>query len=258
MNSLSTNPTSIQPGDIVYVSLWVPDVQKAADFFSAALGWAVNPGSSEAGLVGGDVLPNHGIFSSSAAAEYLSQAGLRLPSEFAQNRLFLCFAVADIGAAVDRVRAAGGQAEAPKVQPHGTVANCVDDQGMPFAMYQASPNERRPAINGARQGDVSYITLEVGDSARARAFYGTVLGWRVEHGRVPDGWQVLGTAPMAGLSGGHTQITCVPMYRVDNINTAVERVRAAGSTATDPTQEPYGWISSCTDDQGTRFSISQF
>jgi len=257
MNSTTTNPTSIQPGDFGYVSLWVPDVQKAADFFSAVLGWTVKPGSNEARLVGGDIQPNHGIASSVAAAEYFSQAGLRLPSQFAQSTLFLCFAVGDISAAVDHVRAAGGQAEAPNAQPHGTIANCIDDQGMPFAIYQASPDEQRPAVNGARQGDVSYITLEVGDSDRARAFYGSVLGWRVEHGRVRDGWQVLGTAPMAGLSGGHTQATCVPLYRVDDIKAAVERVRAAGGTASDPTQEPYGWVSSCTDDQRTRFSIAQ-
>ncbi|MGH8919659.1 MAG: VOC family protein, partial [Actinomycetes bacterium] len=36
--------------------------------------------------------------------------------------------------------------------------------------------------NGVRHGDVSYITLGLPDLARARAFYGTVLGWRFSPG----------------------------------------------------------------------------
>ena len=47
------------------------------------------------------------------------------------------------------------------------------------------------------------------------------------------------------------------MYRVDDIAAAVERVRAAGGTATDPVAQPYGWTSECVDDQGTRFSLGE-
>jgi predicted enzyme related to lactoylglutathione lyase len=95
------------------------------------------------------------------------------------------------------------------------------------------------------------------NAAAARAFYGSVLGWRFEPGRVADGWQVLDVAPMTGLSGGHDRATTVPMYRVDDIATAVQRVRDAGGTATDPEAQPYGTTSACADDQGTRFYLGQ-
>jgi len=65
------------------------------------------------------------------------------------------------------------------------------------------------------------------------------------------------SAPMVGLQGGHPQVTIVPMYRVDDIETAVARVRAAGGTSTDPEVQPYGISADCVDDQGTRFHLGQ-
>ncbi len=112
-------------------------------------------------------------------------------------------------------------------------------------------------MNGARVGDVEYVTLEVQDSAKARAFYGSVLGWRFNAGRVEDGWEPVDVVPMSGMSGGHEHATTVPMYRVDDIHAAVARVRAAGGDATDPERQPYGWSSTCVDDQGTRFYLGE-
>jgi uncharacterized protein len=93
------------------------------------------------------------------------------------------------------------------------------------------------------------------DSAKARAFYGTVLGWTFTPGRIEDGWQVEHVAPMTGLSGGHAQPTAVPMWRVDDLQAAVDRVRAHGGTATNPERQPYGETSECVDDQGSRFYL---
>jgi predicted enzyme related to lactoylglutathione lyase len=62
---------------------------------------------------------------------------------------------------------------------------------------------------------------------------------------------------MTGLSGGHADVTVVPMWRVDDIEAAVARVRAAGGRATDPERQPYGISSDCEDDQGTRFYLGQ-
>jgi predicted enzyme related to lactoylglutathione lyase len=40
--------------------------------------------------------------------------------------------VADIDAAVERVRASGGTATDPEQQPYGLTADCRDDQGVAF------------------------------------------------------------------------------------------------------------------------------
>ncbi|HKH87262.1 MAG TPA: VOC family protein, partial [Acidimicrobiales bacterium] len=100
-------------------------------------------------------------------------------------------------------------------------------------------------------------TMEVIDSGLARSFYASVLGWRFEPGRVEDGWGPVDVAPMMGMHGGQPQMVVVPMYRIDDINSGVERVRRAGGTATDPEQLPYGWSSVCEDDQGTRFYLGE-
>jgi predicted enzyme related to lactoylglutathione lyase len=232
----------IQPGDIAYVSLQVPDVGRAQAFFGSVLGWSFGPGSGEQGRQVEGTTPHQGLW-----------GGIE------HNTLFLCYAVDDVEAAVARVRAAGGEAGAPTDQLYGRVADCVDDQGTPFAVFRAPGGEpvARPAAHGTRQGDLAYVTLEVGDSSRTRAFYGDVLGWRFSAGRVEDGWQVDDVRPGTGIRGGQRAATAVPMYLVDDIGAAVERVRGAGGSASDPERQPYGVTSDCVDDQGTRFNLGE-
>ncbi len=238
-----TSPVGPRHGDIGYVSLWVPDIERAANFFATVLEWRYVPASSPNGrrVEGRDV--HHGLWGGEERAT-----------------LFCCFAVADVASAIERVHMAGGDASEPHPEPFGIVAECVDDQGVRFAVFEPpgglGPDDALPA-NGRRQGDVAYVTMEVVDSAKARAFYGHVLGWQFAAGHVVDGWQVRDVAPMVGLSGGHDAATTWAMYRVDDITAVVDSVRNAGGTATDPEAQPYGTTSICTDDQGTRFSVGQ-
>lgn len=230
-------------GDIGYVSLWLPDVERAATFYSRVLGWRYAPASGPQGRRVEGLAFHHGLW-----------GGVE------PSTLFCCYAVDDIATATARIEAAGGTAGTPSAEPYGFVATCTDDQGVRFAVYQppggvAPPNAGPPP--GGRQGDLAYVTMEVVDSTRARAFYGSVLGWRFSGGRIADGWQAEDVAPMVGISGGHPTATTVPMYRVDDIAAAVEVVRDAGGTATDPEPQPYGITATCTDDQGTRFYLGQ-
>jgi predicted enzyme related to lactoylglutathione lyase len=233
----------IRHGDIGYASLWLPDVDRAAAFYSTVLGWRYAPASGHQGRRVEGLALHHGLW-----------GGVDPPT------LFCCYAVEDITAATARVTAAGGTAETPTAEPYGIVADCTDDQGVRFALYQPPDgvSSRRSAPQaGGRRGDLVYVTMEVVDSARARAFYGSVLGWRFSGGRVTDGWQVDDVAPMVGMSGGHPTATTVPMYRVDDIAASVEVVRDAGGMATDPEAQPYGITATCTDDQGARFYLGQ-
>lgn len=225
----------VRPGDVVYVSLWVPDVERAAAFFAAVLGWRYAPGSGPQGRQVEGVTPNHGLWGSQE-----------------RSTLFLCFAVDDVQTAVQRVRQAGGRAEDARSEPYGLAADCVDDQGLPFALVSGSE-----ARAGGRPLDVAYITMEVVDAERAHAFYASVLGWRFTPGRTPGAWNVEEVRPMTGVAGGAVRPTVVPMYRVDDVAAAVERVRAAGGTAPEPERQPYGVTALCTDDQGTRFYLGE-
>ena len=228
---------SLRAGDVVYASLQVGDVRKAAAFFSSVLGWEFEPDDGIAGSI-----PHQAIRGSDGAPT-----------------LFVCLSVTDAGEAVRRVRAAGGTATAPEERPYGIVAECVDDQGMPFAVWQATTAPPlRAGAAGWRHGDLTYVTLEVADSARFRRFFSAVAGWEFAPGRVEDGWQVADVAPMCGIQGGHDAIVSVPMYVVDDIAAAVGRVRAAGGTSTEPQRQPYGVSATCADDQGTRFYLIQY
>ena len=238
----SDGAPGIRHGDVAYVSLWVPDIERAAAFFATVLGWTYAPaGGERARLVEGRS-PRHGLWGGQP-----------------RSTLFLCFAVDDVDEAVRRVRDAGGEAGPPRSEPHGEVADCTDDQGLPFAVVQV-PAGRAPvprAAEGGGHGDLVYVTIRVVDSARSRAFFGAVLGWRFSPGRAQDGWAVDDVVPMTGMAGGADEPAVVPMYRVDDIALAVGRVRAAGGTASDPERQPYGSTSSCTDDQGTLFYLGQ-
>ena len=48
----------------------------------------------------------------------------------------LCYRVADMAGAVERVRGAGGEANDPEPQPYGLLAYCTDDQGIEFQLWQ--------------------------------------------------------------------------------------------------------------------------
>jgi uncharacterized glyoxalase superfamily protein PhnB len=234
----------LRNGDVVYSSLWVPDVERAAAFYGSVLGWRyVSEGEPRGRQVEG-----------------LGQRiGLWGGEEHAT--MFLSFAVDDVAAAVDRVRAAGGRADEPTRRPYGLIADCVDDQGMPFAVYEPPAAGTERTGGPYRHGEVGYLTIEVPDSARARAFFGAVLGWEFTPGRVEDGWSVRIDGReinhMTGMHGGHDRPTVVPMYLIDDIGSAVDRVRAAGGTATEPARQPYGVTAECADDQGTRFYLGQ-
>jgi predicted enzyme related to lactoylglutathione lyase len=229
---------AVRHGDVVYVSLWVPDPGAAAAFYPPVVGWQISTEGGRYRVM--DAGPSVGLFGRPGRPD-----------------LFCCYAVSDIGSAVQRVRDAGGRAGEPSREPHGVIADCVDDQGTEFALWQIEAGTDPPAPNGRNAGDLSYLTLEVVDSAKARAFYGAVLGWTFTAGRIEDGWQVQDVAPMTGLSGGHPQATAVPMWRVDDIRAAVDRLRTLGGTATNPQRQPYGDSSECVDDQGSRFYLGE-
>ncbi len=237
-------PAPLRQGDISYASLWVPDVARAAAFYGAVLGLAYEPAHDNRGRQAPGLAPPQGLWEHPAL-----------------TTLFCSYVVDDLAAAVARVRAAGGRAEEPVRRLYGLSADCVDTDGARFALHQQHAAGARPGPASAaagHDGDLVYVTLEVPDAARALAFYGAVLGWRSRPGRTPGGWQVEGTTPMIGVSGGHAAARAVPVWQVTDVAAAVARVRADGGTATEPHREPYGLMAECTDGQGIRFSLGQF
>ncbi|ODR21481.1 hypothetical protein BHQ19_20900 [Mycolicibacterium porcinum] len=97
------------------------------------------------------------------------------------------------------------------------------------------------------------------DSGAFKEFYGRVLSWSFEPGRITDGWGVQGSQPMSGVAGSSAQAVTVPMWTVADIEAAVTRVVEAGGTVLQqPSRQAYGLMAECTDDQGGRFYLGQF
>lgn len=231
-----SEPTRGRHGDLGHVSLLVPDLDTAQAFYGAVLGWTyVSADRPDARRVS-DSVPR-----------------ITLYGGHDRGHLHLAWQVDDVDAAVETVRDLGGTASDPVVMPYGSRSDCTDDQGMAFTLWQP-PAGAAPA---PRPPDIAYLTINVVDSARFRAFFGELLGWTFSPGRVEDGWSVEGPTPMTGLAGGSARPSAAPMYRVDDVEAAVRRVRAAGGTATDVAAMPYGLTSDCTDDQGAPFYLGQ-
>ena len=160
--SAKTRPgTAYRHADVGYAWLSVPDLDRALAFYGTVLSWDVVAGSGSQGRQVIGRSPHLGL-----------QGGA------ARGTLHCCYAVEDIEAAVDRVRAAGGRAGEPSNAPYGPVADCLDDQGTAFALYQPPDGVGSEPPAMGNHGDLVYTTFEVVDSARVRAFYGAVLGWR--------------------------------------------------------------------------------
>ncbi len=226
-----------RPGDLAYAALWTPDVERAEVFYAAVLGWEVAPGSIAQGRQVTSTTLSTGLWGGQA-----------------EHTLFCCWQVDDVDDALRRVREAGGTAGEPRDEPYGLIADCVDPQGLAFAVIAPHPGAEpapRTPLNGSRQGDLSYLTMEVADEQASLAFYGAALGWRLGDDGEPD------VHPMLGISSGHDRPRAVPCWKVDDVAAAVERVRAAGGSAEEPARRPYGMLAACTDDQGAGFYVSE-
>lgn len=228
---------AIRHGDIGYVSVWTPDADRAAAFYGHVLGWTYEPST-------------HRVTNTAEPIGLFSVDG--------PPTLFCCYAVADLGVAGRAIVDAGGRVGEQREFEYGTLLDATDSSGAAFAVFRPGRYTPRPPINGAGPGELSYVTYEVASAPAFRDFYGDVLRWSFEPGRIEDGWQITGTHPMAGVAGGSTQAATVPMWTVADIDDAVQRVRqAGGSVIQKPTRQPYGVMAECRDDQGGRFYLGE-
>ncbi|WP_020663480.1 VOC family protein [Amycolatopsis benzoatilytica] len=107
-------------GEAGYFTFQVPDEIRAKTFYGAVLGWQFSPGSVPTGWrIEGDGLPG-GLWGGPQL-----QVGWKL-----------MFAVDDLEAALGRVRAQGGRAGEVENQPYGRTADCADDQGIEFWLWE--------------------------------------------------------------------------------------------------------------------------
>jgi uncharacterized glyoxalase superfamily protein PhnB len=111
--------TRLSQGDVANVTMAARDAHRAMEFYQAVLQVPFSSGHPGAWRTD-QTSPPLGIRSSQGA----------------EPEVQLSYRVDDIAAAVNRVRAAGGHADEPERKPYGLLAECVDDQGTAFRLWQ--------------------------------------------------------------------------------------------------------------------------
>ena len=113
--------TQFRQGDVAHVTMTVRDADRAKAFYEAVLRVPFSSGHPGAWRTD-ETRPPIGILS----------------SRDAEPEVQLSYRVDDIAAAVERVRAAGGRAGEPIRRQYGQLAECADDQGTTFRLWQPS------------------------------------------------------------------------------------------------------------------------
>ncbi|HEX6933483.1 MAG TPA: VOC family protein [Streptosporangiaceae bacterium] len=111
--------TRLRQGDVANVTMAAQDPRRAKEFYEAVLQVPFTAGHPGAWR----------------SEEIMPPLAIR-PSEGAGTEVQLSYRVDDIAAAVRRVRAAGGHADDPERKPYGLIAECADDQGAAFRLWQ--------------------------------------------------------------------------------------------------------------------------
>ncbi len=101
-------------------------------------------------------------------------------------------------------------------------------------------------------GSLFYFTLPAGDLERSGRFYSELFGWELHRG--DQGYHVANVYPPMGLNGAGSAEPQV-WIEVDDIETAVAKVRELGGEAQDPVHYDSGWSSACKDPQGVAFNL---
>lgn len=116
VNQPPASASRVRDGHVGYITMATPDPARAQAFYGTVLGWELTSGEP-------DVLPKMGM---GAAA--------------GKPWVALCYRVADIDKALAVVRSQGGTAGEIQEKPYGRMAECVDDQGLLFHLWQ-TPEE---------------------------------------------------------------------------------------------------------------------
>ena len=107
-------------GDVGYVTLEVPDGERARRFYEALFGWTLNASGEPGSFHISSITPPAGIHGSAES----------------EPDVHLYFRVDDIETVAARVRELGGEVLSMTSYDSGGNAECVDDQGLRFELFR--------------------------------------------------------------------------------------------------------------------------
>ena len=113
-------------------------------------------------------------------------------------------------------------------------------------------------------GELAFFELGVGDTQRGRAFYEELFEWEFETGPSGGGFLIGTPNVQGGMHGGDTGAAPLLFFQVDEMETALRRVRELGGEVEEldvegdeASIERFGRFKLCRDDQGSSFGLHQ-
>lgn len=249
MPDSTTNPTptdrSLTGGvsNLFYFTLPAPDLDRSKQFYSRVFGWEVGGGS-----LGGHI-PN------------VTPVGGLQPGAGTSDRV-VYFTVDDVERSARQVAELGGTVEGEIVHyDSGKMVQCRDDQGTMFCLQEPGPGDytdyAREPKKAAAHGDLFYFALPVADGDRGRAFYASLLGWEFGETGSQGGTHAENMITDGGIGAGRDGDRAEFWFWVDDVDTAISEIQAAGGSTEGPYDTPQGLVANCVDDQGVSFGIIQ-
>jgi predicted enzyme related to lactoylglutathione lyase len=251
--------TSYAPGTPSWVDLGTPDVDAAATFYSAVLGWEVPelPNSAEMGGY------------RRAKKDGADVAGMMPLMQEGQPPAWSTYvAVADADATADAVKEAGGSviAEPMDVMDLGRMAIFADPTGAVFGIWQPGTFAGAARVN--EPGALAWNELGTRDPGAAKAFYATVFGWAFrdndmgEMGTYTE-WldgeaSIGGMMDVSGRLPDEIPAHWLVYFAVDNTDATIETVKSSGGNVSfGPIDIPAGRFAIVTDPLGAAFAVIQ-
>jgi predicted enzyme related to lactoylglutathione lyase len=249
--------TSYAPGTPNWVDLATPDIDKAAAFYEALLGWEAGemPNSAE---MGGYRRASH------SGADVAGM--MPLMQEGQPTAWSMYVSVEDADATAAKVKENGGQvlAEPMDVMDLGRMAVFMDSTGAAFGIWQPGTFAGAAKVN--EPGGIAWNELGTRDVAGAKQFYGAVFGWDFEEEDMGEmgtyttikagGETVAGMADITGRVPDEVPNHWMNYFAVEDADAAVEQIKSSGGeVGFGPIDIPPGRFAIATDPLGAAFAV---
>jgi predicted enzyme related to lactoylglutathione lyase len=249
-------------GKFIWCELMTPDPSGAKQFYGKVVGWS----KSEMTVPG---QPPYTIFE----ADGVGRAGMmQFPAELEGTGIPPNWtgyvAVDDVDRSARDFAANGGSVRRPPqdIPEIGRFAVVADPHGAVICIMTPAPMENPPPEPPlAAPGTLGWSELYAGDGGEAFTFYEQLFGWTKDHDFDMGAMGVYRIFAEHGtpVGGIMTKPPSVPMpawayyFNVPSIDSAVERINAAGGQAVNgPMEVPGGsWVVQALDPQGAFFCL---
>jgi predicted enzyme related to lactoylglutathione lyase len=250
--------TSYAPGTPSWVDLGTPDIDAAAEFYGALLGWDVQESEN----------PEQTGGYRQATLRGKSVAGIMPLMQEGQPPAWTTYiSVANADVVAGKVSEAGGTtiAEPMDVLEFGRMAVFADPTGAVFAVWQPGTHIGAELVNEPGAFDWSELTTR--DTAAAKAFYGDVFGWDFEDTDMGGMSYIsihLGGAPIGGMVDVTGRVPdevpahWVTYFAVEDTDAGLEKLEQLGGRKTfGPIDIQVGRLAVVNDPAGAEFALIQ-